>query len=241
VPIDKSATQRPVILSRHRNDRWRWLFAVALSLVGLVAIVIFGPDEDAIKEKFEYYGTPDEIRIMSEISIEEGHDLSQQLPKSLQLPPPPSQVEFDQEKPDEDGTEPMPEESPTKPNEIVFEFPDSQDDSEKSEEYQVEMALPMQSNPDFFIEHLVRPEYPIEATELERRTPVIVVKIGLFVAKDGSVSDAIILDSTGSASFEAAVLVAVRQWRFSWRVDPGAGRWLQFPFNFKSPYFSSVR
>lgn len=235
--------EKPVTVAgaRSRSDHWRWLIAIALSVVGLIAIIIFGPDEQSIKDRFEYYGTPDEIHIMSEISIDDGADLSHQLPKSLQLPPPPSQVEYDQEEPDEDGTEPMPEKSPTKPNEVEFKFPETQEESEKSEDYQVEMALPMQSNPDFFIEHIVRPVYPMGATELERRTPVIVVRIGLFVTKDGAVSEAMILGSTGSEVFDQAALVAVKQWRFSWRVDPGVGRWLQFPFNFKSPYFSSAR
>lgn len=231
----------PLGEKRQRSDRGRWFVAVAASLIALAAIIIFGPDEETIKERFEYYGTPDEIQIMSEISIEDGQDSSQQLPKSLQLPSPPSQIEFEKEEPDEDGTEPMPEKSPIEPNEIEIEFPDTQDVSDSSEDYQVEMALPMQSNPDFFIDHIVLPEYPIDASTLERRTPVIVVKIGLFVAKDGTVSDAMILSSTGSTVFEDAALIAVKQWQFSWRIDPGAGRWLQFPFNFKSPYFIPTR
>lgn len=228
-------------LSYRRGGRKRMGGAIALALASLIGFIIFGPTEEAIKERFEYYGAPDEIRIMSEISIDDGQDQIDKLPKSLQVPPPPAKLEIEEDQPDPDGTEIMPEEKEADPNKIDVNTKNPIDDSVTSEQYQVEMSLPTQTNTDFYIMHMVRPDYPLKATELERRTPVIVVKVGLFVNPQGSVSDVMILSSNGSKVFEDAAITAVKDWKFGWLVEPGAGRWLQFPFNFKSPYFTPDR
>ncbi len=225
-----------------RRGGWkRILWAVALAVLALVAFMIFGPREEDIKKRFEYYGVQDEMRIMSEISIDDGHDQVQKLPKSLQMPPPPANIEIEEETPDPDGSEPMPQKREADPNRIDVNTNNPLEEAEVSEEYQVEMSLPMQTNKDFYIIHLERPDYPLNATELERRTPIVVVQVGIFVDPQGHVTEAMILSSGGSRVYDEAVLGAVRNWKFGWLVEPGAGRWLQFPFNFKSPYFTADR
>ncbi len=225
-----------------RRNGWKRLSgAMAVALASVAAFIIFGPKEDDIKERFEYYGARDEIRIMSEISIDDGRDNVEKIPKSLQIPPPPAKLEIEEDVLDPDGTEIIAEEKEADANRIDVNTRNPIEDSVTSEEYQVEMSLPRQTNTDFYIIHMVRPDYPLNATELERRTPVIVVKMNLFVNPQGSVTEVMIQSSNGNKAFEEAAIAAVREWKFGWLVEPGAGRWLQFPFNFKSPYFTPDR
>ena len=172
---------------------------------------------------------------MPEISIDDGTDASHQLPQSLQAPPPPAEVEVEPEEDDPDGTEPKPEQSDERresdPSEVYAE-------GETSERNQVQLALPMQSNPDWFILHQVRPEYPLGISDFERRQPLIVVRAAVFVGPDGLVKEAMVTHTTGSDAFGNEVLAAIGQWRFGWRVDPGAGRWIEMTWNFRSPYFT---
>ncbi len=217
------------------GGRKRLFAATGVALVGLLVLVLLGPDEQEIKKRFEYYGAPDELRIMPVISIEEGADAVHQLPRNLQAPPPPAEVEIEPERTDPDATEPVPEEADerreTDPSEHVAE-------GETAEHNQVQLALPRQSNPDWFILVQVRAEYPLGVSDFERRTPVIVVRAAVFVGPDGRVQEAMITNSTGSAAFNDAVLDALVQWVFGWRVDPGAGRWIEMTWNFRSPYFT---
>ena len=113
-----------------------------------------------------------------------------------------------------------------------------QDEADVATDQRVQLALPMQSNPDFYIIYQEWPEYPLEAPESERRTPVIFVNAAVFVNPDGLVSDAMITSTNGSRVYSQAVLAAIRKWKFGWRIDPGAGRWIEIPINFRSPYFS---
>jgi len=244
--VNHGSSQRSAFTTRAQADfrgggRKRMIGAVALALAALAAFVIFGPEEEAIKERFEYYGAPDEMRIMNEISIDDGRDQADKIPRSLRVPPPPARLEIEEDEPSNDGTEVIPEKREADPNRIDVNTRNPLPDAEASEQFQVEMSLPMQTNRDFYIVHMVRPEYPLGASELERRTPVIVIKVGLFVDPQGNVAESMILGSNGREIYERAVLDAVRDWKFGWLVEPGAGRWLQFPFNFKSPYFTPGR
>jgi len=214
------------------------LWAALAAVVGLVVLVLLGPDEQAVKERFEYYGAPGELQIMPEISIEDGRHEFHQIPRSLQVQPPPSNIEIEKEDPQKDGTGDIPPINLEEPNEVdrSSEFP--RDNAEMSEDEMVEMALPMQSNPDYYILHLVRPEYPLGASEAERRIPVIFVDVVIFVGPDGLVTDAWVNRTNGSRLFIDETLKAVKQWKFGWRIDPGIGRQYVIPWRFKSPYFT---
>jgi len=214
------------------------LWAALAAVVGLVVLVLLGPDEQAVKERFEYYGAPGELQIMPEISIEDGRHEFHQIPRSLQVQPPPSNIEIEKEDPQKDGTVDIPPINLEEPNEVdrSSEFP--RDNAEMSEDEMVEMALPMQSNPDYYILHLVRPEYPLGASEAERRIPVIFVDVVIFVGPDGLVTDAWVNRTNGSRLFIDETLKAVKQWKFGWRIDPGIGRQYVIPWRFKSPYFT---
>lgn len=214
------------------------IWAGVLAVTGLVLLVLLGPDEQTIKERFEYYGAPGELQIMPEISIEEGHQIIHQIPRSLQVEPPPSNIEIEKEDPSEDGTVEIPPVNLQDPNKVekTSRFP--RDNAEMSEDQQVEMARPMQSNPDYFILHMVRPEYPLGAREAERRIAVILVEVVIFVGPDGLVTDAWVNSTNGSRLFVDEAIKAVKQWKFGWRIDPGVGRQIVITWRFKSPYFT---
>lgn len=222
----------------HRGGRKRFLWAAAVAVLGLAVLILLGPDEKEIKERFEYYGAPGELQIMPEISIEDGEQNIHQLPRSLQVQPPPANIEVELEDPDKKGTVEVPPVNVQEPNQVetASEFP--REDAELSQDQQVEMAMPMQSNPDYFILNLVRPEYPLTVSEAERRIPVISVTVNLFVGPDGEVTDVWLNSTNGSRPFVDATINAVKQWKFGWRVDPGIGRTLVSTWNFKSPYFT---
>jgi TonB family protein len=222
----------------HRSGRKRMIWAGVVALVGLILLVLLGPDEQAIKERFEYYGAPGELNIMPEISIDDGSQKVHQIPRSLQVQPPPSNIEIEKEDPTEEGTMEVPPEVLSDPNEVetVREFP--QVNPEFSSDSQVELARPMQTNPDYFILNLVRPQYPLDASEAERRIPLIIVTVAIHVGPDGLVSDAWITQNTGGPLFGEECLKAVRQWKFGWRIDPGVGRQFPITWRFKSPYFN---
>ena len=213
------------------------LWAGLAAVVGLILLVWLGPDEQSIKERFEYYGAPGDLRIMPEISIEEGEQDLHQIPKSLQVTPPPANIEVEKDEPTDKGTVEIPPVNIQDPNKVEIASDVPREESELASEPQVEMALPMQSNPDYYILHMVRPEYPPDASESERRTAVIFVNVVIFVGPDGLVTDAWVNNTNGSRLFVEATLKAVRQWKFGWRIDPGIGRQYVIPWRFKSPYF----
>jgi hypothetical protein len=225
----------------HRGGRKRMLWAGVAAVAGLLLLVLLGPDEQEIKDRFEYYGAPGELKIMPEISIEEGHQDVHQIPRSLMTQPPPSNIEIEKEAPTEDGTVEIPPVNIQEPNtsEIVSELP--REDSEMSSDPLVKMARPMQSNPDYYILNLVYPEYPLGVSEAERRIPVIYVNVNIFVGPDGLVTDAWVNSTNGSRLFVEEGIKAAKQWKFGWRVNPGIGRSYVIPWQFKSPYFTPQR
>ncbi len=225
-------------LAERQGTHRRILWAIIFSLVALLLFILLGPDVESVKKRFEYYGVEGELRIMPEINIEDGQDLTHQLPKNLMTPPPPSQMEIEPEELSENGTEFIPEESPEPINEIISDAPRPTPDSEEASEERVELNLPQQSNPDWYIITQIRPQYPLQAPEEERRLPVVFVQVAIFVGPDGTVSDAMVQATNGSKVYSDEVLERVKQWEFGWRVPPGAGRWITMTWNFKSPYFT---
>jgi len=111
-------------------------------------------------------------------------------------------------------------------------------DAEEASEAQVEFTLPQQSNPDYFIIHIEPPLYPVNASESDRRAPVVTVLADLYVGVSGKVEAVLIVSSNGGPEYEIAVQEAVATWRFGWRQEPKP-RWFErTTFNFRSPYFT---
>ena len=216
----------------------RILWASLTAIVIVLLIILLGPEYDPNEDILANYGAPGEMVIMPQVSIKEGQDRSHQLPKSLQTPPPPARMEIEKEEVSPEGTVPVPEETDAPPNETITPVTNFNPDAEIASKNLVELTMPKQSNPDLYIVHQVNPEYPLDATEQERRTPSIYVLVAVFVNPNGDVVEAMIVANTGSRLYADEVIAKVKQWKFGWRVDPGAGRWIQLPYNFNSPYFT---
>lgn len=214
----------------------RLLGATAAALAILALLVLLGPDEEQVKRRFEYYGAPGELRIMPEISIDDGSDAVHQIPKSLLQPPPPAEIIVEPEKDDREALETVAKPRDGTPSERLPE--ELVADADEASEAQVELALPQQRNPDWFILHQVRPEYPVEASDSERRLPLVFVQAAIFVGPDGRVQESMVTATNGGPAYSRVVLAALEAWVFGWRVDPGAGRWIEMTWNFRSPYFT---
>ncbi len=229
-------TQAQAAFRRASGQRvlWACLVAVLLVVIGLLLSPRYDPREDVLAN----YGAPGELVIMPEISIKEGQDRQHQLPKSLQIPPPPARMEVEKEELSPEGTVAVPEPTEAPPNENITPVKAFNPDAEVATKNLVELNMPRQSNPDLYILHQVHPEYPLTVSEEERRTPVIYVLVAVFVNPDGDVTEAMIMTNTGSPAYADEVIEKVKQWKFGWRVAPGAGRWIQLPYNFNSPYFT---
>lgn len=218
-----------------RGDRRRWLVAAGITVAALLLMVWLGPRETAIVRKLTYYGAPGELKIMPEVSIDEGADQAHRLPRSLQAPPP-APLEVEPERPQERATEVIPE--PTAgADRLAPVVPDPAEAiADALFDESVQLLLPQQTSPDWYIRHLVRPQYPVLASELDRRRPVINVVVWIFVDPQGNVTAAQLVSNDGGDVFAQAVLEAVQQWKLGWRVDPQKGRQLVLPWRFRSPY-----
>ena len=213
-----------------------------MALVGIVLLIVFGPDREEVKRRFEFYGAEGDLKIMPELSIDDGDDAVHQLPKYFQDTPPPPPLEILDEEPDPAAVEEMPvvKETSEVETDIVGQNVDA--DPALDPVDQVELTLPQQTSRDWRIVYMVRPNYPLDATETERRTPVITVEVAIFVNPDGRVAASMITSSTGGPAFANVVLKAVEQWLFQWLIGdgrPASGRWIEMTWNFKSPYFTN--
>lgn len=220
-----------------RGGRNRLIGAGMVALLALILLVVLGPTQEEVRRRFEYYGAPGEMKIMPEISIVDRADTRHQLPKTLQTPPPPSRIDIEDMPESENAEMPKPKDTPIRDRQPV-DMPSLKPnpDSDVVERNQVELALPQQTNPDWFILEQYLPEYPFDAPQNEQRIPIVQVKVAIFVDPEGKISEAMITSASAGSAFTNEVLEKVRRWRFGWRVDPKAGRWIELTFNFNSPY-----
>lgn len=228
--------------SRFRQGaRRRLLVASGCAVVALLLLVWLGPRDSTLVRRLQYYGAPGEMKIMPEISIDTGADPVHRLPRSLQMPQPPARLQIIPDRTDPRALETVPKaenaddvagQAVTAPAEA---FTDALFDE------QVQLLLPQQTSRDWYILHLVRPAYPILASEQDRRRPVINVVVWIFVDPQGNVTAAQLISNEGGEVFAEAVLEAVQQWKLGWRVDPRNGRQLVLPWRFRSPYFNARR
>ena len=62
------------------------------------------------------------------------------------------------------------------------------------------------------------------------------MRLAIFVDPEGNVAEAIIQSATASRVYTDEALEKIKQWKFGWKIDPQAGRWIELTFNFNSPY-----
>ncbi len=208
--------------------------ALGVALVVLVLIALLDPGGREMARRFTPYGAEGPLRIMPEISIDEGTAEVYQKPQQAPQESAPI-YEFEPE-----TTSPQaPQAVPTPP---VEPRPQVDEAAEVAAEGlgKVELLLPRSTaDQAFIIRNIVRPLYPADATEAERRRPEILVRSAVFLDSTGAITAAMITYSEGGAAFDEVALAAVRQWVFEpvFRDgQPPAPRWLEIPWRFKSPY-----
>lgn len=220
-----------------KSRAWpRFAGAAIVALAAIALLVLLGPNRDEVRKRFVIYGAEGEIRLMPEISIDDGTDPVYQLPESFRDTPPPDFV-IEPDEPRPDGVEVV----PPVVEEARFDQEGESDievvDADVGRENRVELTLPQQTSRDFRILELVRPLYPAGATEAERRTPEIRVEAAIFVGPDGLVRAAMVTGGTGGPVFQEEALRAMRQWVFQWLIEPPpqVGRWIEMTWRFKGP------
>ena len=105
----------------------------------------------------------------------------------------------------------------------------------------VEFSLPQQTNPDFVLIRMIRPQYPANASEAQRRMPVINVEAAIYIEVTGQVTASMILSSNGGPVFDEVVLQAVNQWLYRPIIkngQPPQARWQTLTWRFWSPYLN---
>lgn len=232
-PAQRTLISPASIAGRAHAGR-RLAVALVAALVVLLLIILLDPGGREIARRFTPYGAEGPLRIMPEISIDEGTaEVYQKARRAPQESVPIYEIEPEQVSPR--ATEPVPP-PPAEPQ------PQVDVASEVAEEGlgEVELLLPrMTADQAFIITNMVRPIYPLEASEAERRRPEILVRSAVFLDSTGTITATMITHSDGSLVFDEEVLAAVRRWEFEPVIRDGrspAPRWLEIPWRFKTPY-----
>lgn len=218
-----------------RGARRRLLGAAGLAALLLLLGILVGPDREDIKRRFEISGREGPLKVMPELSIDEGLDARHQeeLRKALQPPAPAPDYVVEEEDPDAEQERPVPAPPVPEPGPETVPVLDADLDDADA----VEMRLPSQTNPWFRLIRMVRPRYPADATDAERALPSLTVEVAFFVAPTGEVQGAYILSNEGGPAFADVVLRAVEQWLYE--PVPGAqapsGFWNRLTLTFKAP------
>ncbi len=230
------------IADRARSGRrlgWALLGAVALLLI----LVWLGPSGREIDKRFTPYGAEGPLNIMPEISIDDGRDAAHQLPRlSPNRPAPSYEIEPDTQDPLAEKSRPKPRvETPIQATSTETEPEVNPDEAVVVDGAgSVELLLPRQTaDQSFIIKKMVRPLYPVDATEDERRTPIITVTAAIFLNADGTIGAVMITHSDGSDTFDAVVREALTHWVFEPVMkngQPPQPRWLEMSWRFRSPY-----
>ncbi len=208
----------------------------------LVLLVLFGPEREEVKRRFEFPGAEGPLKIMPEISITPGEDRLEQLPQYFRQTPPPPAVEVQPEEVDPRAVETVPRRDRPQPQVDTETDLAVEADPDLEQVNLVEFSLPQQTNPDFVLIKMVRPTYPGNATEEQRRTLVINVEVAIYIEVTGQVTASMILSSDGGPTFDEVVLRAVNQWLYRPIIKDGKppqARWQTLTWRFWSPYARS--
>lgn len=219
--------------AREHDLRRRYAAAVAAAVIVLLLLALFGPDRELIRKRWDFAGAAGPLKIMPQISIDDGQDPAHQEAMRLArlaTPPVPEYVV----EPDERGDRPVPDAPrplpPAPDNYVEAEEPGPQD--------AVQMNLPSPTNPCFHLRRQVYPRYPADASPADRLAPVLTVKVAFFVGASGAVQGSYVLESDAGPAFAAVVLKAVDRWLydpdFAACADP-AGFWNILTVTFRNP------
>ncbi len=226
------------------GKRLLWALPVAVGLLALLTLL--GPSAEEVERKFTPYGADGPLRIMPEIAIEEGIDPTQQRARQEVAPPPPApEYQVEPEKSYEDAEEVNPqlveETAPITDTGETSDAPVSEVQTTESDgDAAVDLLMPSQNaDSDFIITKLVRPLYPVRASQSDRMRPLITVTAAFFVNEQADVVAIMIQSNDGGPEFAESVRNAMNQWEFKPRLREGVPprpRWLVVTWRFRSPF-----
>lgn len=236
-PPEPSLTQRPTYRRNQRRKMWA---AAGGAVIVILLIVLFGPDRNDVKRRWEFSGKEGPMELMPELSIEDGRDerhqerLRREQEKS---PPAPNYQIYENE-----GQEPQPEDPVVSPEPDESDAFDPESEPAWDEYDTIELKLPTQTNPCFHLERQVYPRYPADAESADRLQAEITVKVAFFVDAEGRVGGSYIMNSDGGTAFDVVVIKAIEQWRYTPDFDACAspdGFWNVLTVLFRSPLVSA--
>lgn len=236
----------PASLAERAAAARRLWWAIPIALAILILIAWLGPDAETIERKFTPYGDAGPLRIMPEISIEDG-SANQYQRAASEATPPPAAPDYQVEPEDlaADAEEPVPPPSDTASEvagtgESEQDLPESDVTIASDGNATADLDMPTQTvDSDFIITRLVRPLYPAQASAADRARPVITVTAAFFLDSDGNVTALIIQSNDGGPEFAEAARKAMEEWEFAPRRrdgEPPAPRWLVVTWRFRSPF-----
>jgi TonB family protein len=191
------------------------LAASGIALVALVILSLLGPSSDEIDRWFRHTGIRGELQILDNIDIVPDVDpTTQERKEPLAGATEGVQVEADRPRPHPEVDNPTPqphERGLPSPKVVDADRPELRIGSD--EIHQVEMHRGTQQSLDFILRKFVRPDYPEDATTVQRAR-VIWVVVAMYVDELGHVVEAYTTRNDGGPPFERAVLKAVKQWEY---------------------------
>ena len=219
-----------------RGERRRILFALIGAIIVLALGIILGPRGEQVRRRWEFSGSEGPMKLMPELSIDDGADERHQDPaRSPDTPPSAPNIEVITPEARESvapPSPPSPAETPVDPAEIE---PDAELDVADA----IEMRLPSQTNPWFRLIRMVRPRYPADADVSAMTAPQIAVEVAFYVNEEGRVTGSYIMSNSGGEPFARVVLKAVDQWLYEPVVLPDGnlpqGFWNRLTIYFRSP------
>jgi TonB family protein len=224
----------PASIAGRAHAGRRLAVALGVALAVIVLVVLLDPGGREIARRLTPYGAEGPLRVMPEISIDEGTAEVYQKPKQAPRESAPI-YEIEPETISPRATQAVPVQ-PAEPRPRV----DVAAEVVEEGIGEVELLLPRATaDQAFIIRNIVRPIYPVDATESERRRPEILVRAAVFLDETGAITAAMITYSEGGPAFDEVALAAVKQWAFEPVIrdgKPPAPRWLEIPWRFKSPY-----
>jgi Gram-negative bacterial TonB protein C-terminal len=216
------------------HSRKRMIWATVCAVTATLLFILLGPSRDSIKKKFEFSGKEGPLKIMPELSIDDGssdiHQDKQKMPSKL-----PTAPEYEVEDPNAMKAELPP---PMPPNTVTEVVDEANVDPDLDVLDAVELLMPTQTNPWFKLIRMVRPHYPADASQEDLDQPTIKVEVAFFVSPTGVVSGSYIINCTGSNAFKEVTLKAVDEWLYQPLNNGDSapdGFWNRLTINFRSP------
>lgn len=218
-----------------RGNRKRIVYSVVGALIVLALVVLLGPSGTDVRRRWEFSGKEGPLRLMPELSIDDGGDAVHQDAAAAGSPPA-AAPNYESVSPEAEQKAPPP--SPPATADRTAET-DPESDPELDAVDAVEMRLPAQTNPWFRLIRMVRPRYPADASAADMRQPQVIVEVAFYVDPSGKVAGSYIMSNTGGDAFARVVLKAVDQWLYRPVILPDGeapqGFWNRLTIFFRTP------